>query len=52
VQGFSPRAAVSVGKRNCEMFQGLFRPSVNHNDGQTSLAVLRWVTRALLLGFK
>jgi hypothetical protein len=43
---------VSCGKRNCEMFQALFRASVNHNEGQTSGTVLRWDTRALLLGFK
>jgi hypothetical protein len=43
---------VSRGKRNCEMFLALFRASVNHNEGQTSGTVLRWFTRALLLGFK
>jgi hypothetical protein len=43
---------VSFGKRNCEMFQALFRASVNHNEGQTCQTVLRWDTRALLLGFK
>ena len=43
---------VSCGKRNCEMFQALFRASVNHNEAQTSVTVLRWDSRALLLGFK
>jgi hypothetical protein len=45
-------ATVSCGNRNCELFQALFRASVNHNEGQTSGTVLRWDTRALLLGFK
>jgi hypothetical protein len=45
-------AAVTLRKRNCEMFQALFRASVNHNERQTSGEVLHWGTRALLLGFK
>ena len=44
--------AVSFRKRNCELFQALFRTSDTHNERQTSVTVLRWVTRALLLGFK
>jgi hypothetical protein len=43
---------VNFRKRNCELFQALFRASENHNEGQTAEAVLRWVTRTLLLGFK
>jgi hypothetical protein len=29
------RLAVNFGKRNCELFQALFRASANHNEGQT-----------------
>jgi hypothetical protein len=46
------RFAVSLRKRNCELFQALFQASANHNDGQTSWAVFHWVTTTLLLGFK
>ena len=45
--------AVSCRKRNCEMFQALFRASVNsQRAGRLQRTVLRWGTRALLLAFK
>ncbi len=35
-QGPWTHCTVSVGKRNNELFQALFRPSANHNETETS----------------
>jgi hypothetical protein len=48
---FEARTA-TFGNFNCELFQVLFRASVNHNGRQTSWTVFRWFTRTLLLAFK
>jgi hypothetical protein len=39
IQGAARCAPENIGKRNCELFQALFRPSMNHNATETSWAV-------------
>jgi hypothetical protein len=39
MRGAARCAPESIGKRNCELFQTLFRPSMNRNATETSWAV-------------
>jgi len=50
--GLAALARTRLAMLNCELFQVLFKASANDNYWQTSAAIYRWDTRALLLALK